>query len=77
MKVTIYGENKAIGIAEKHEGIDFDLVTIKEVRRRNGFTKTNIMIENGQRHIVLSSGVYNILTVQDEETGRFLLKVGA
>ena len=77
MKVTIYGENKTIGITEKYEGVDFDLVTIKEVHKRNGFTNTNILIENGQRHIVLSSGVYNILTVQDEETGRFLLKVGA
>ena len=35
------------------------------------------IIENGKRDIVLSSGTYNILTVQDDETGRFILKVCA
>lgn len=77
MKVTIYGENKTIGISEKHEGVDFDIVTIKEIHRRNGANVTQVRIENGKRDIVLSSGTYNTLTVQDDETGRFILKVCA
>lgn len=76
MKVTIYGENKVMGLSEKHEGIDFDLVTIKEINKRNGRKVTEVRIARGKRDIVVSDGMYSVLTVQDEETGRYLVNIG-
>lgn len=75
MKVTIYGENKTMRLFEKHENVDFDLVTIKEIHKRNGLNVTQVRIENGKRHIVVSDGVFDFITVQDEETGRYILKI--
>ena len=74
MKVTITGENKVMGLFEKYEGIDYDLVTIKEVNKRNGAKVVDVRIEGGKRAKVVSNGTYKTITVQDEETGRYLLK---
>ena len=74
MRLTIYGENKTMGTSERHENVDSELVTIKEIKKRNGFTKTEVRIANGKRDIVVSNGNYSTITVQDEETGRYLLK---
>lgn len=75
MKVTITGENKVMGLFEKYEGVDYDMVTIKETNKRNGAKVLDVRIENGgKRAKVISSGCYKEITIQDEETGRFLLK---
>ena len=55
-------------------GIDFDLVTITEKIKRNGFQLVEVKIQNGKRSIRFSNGIYHSISVQDEETGRFLLK---
>ena len=55
-------------------GVDFNLVTIKEKTKRNGFQLVEVKIQNGKRAINFSNGVYYSISVQDEETGRFLLK---
>ena len=55
-------------------GIDSDLVTIKEKTKRNGFQVVEVKIQNGKRSVCFANGVYCSITVQDEETGRFLLK---
>ena len=75
MKVSIYGENKVMGLAERYDGVDMSIVTIKETHKRNGRTVTDVRIARGKRDIVLSDGMYKTLTVQDEETGRYLLKI--
>lgn len=74
MKVTVYAENKEIGISERHEAIEWETVTIKEVKRRNGAVRTEVRIAREKRDIVVASGTYETITVQDEETGRYLLK---
>ena len=74
MTVTITGINKAMGITEKMAGVDWDRVTTKEIRKRNGFNVFEVRIENGKRDIRFTSGNYNIITVQEEETGRYLVK---
>lgn len=75
MKVTIYGENKMPKLIEKYEDVDFDLVTIKEIHKRNGMKVTQVRIKRGKRDIVISDGVFDFITVQDEETGRYILKL--
>lgn len=57
----------------KHGG-DYNTVTVKEIHKRNGYNKVNVRIERGERAIVISSGVFHTITIQDEETGRYLLK---
>ncbi len=74
MTVTIIGENKLMNINEKHVGVDYDLVTIKEVNHKNGDSHTEVRIENGKRAKVISTGTYSTVTVQEETTGRFLFK---
>ena len=74
MTLTIIGQNKTIGAMEKHEGVAKELVTIKEIKKRNGFVRVEVRIENGKRHTVVSNGSYSEITVQDEGTGRYLLK---
>lgn len=73
MKVTIKAESK-FAKPEIMENVDFDLVSIKETNRRNGWKGFEIRVANGKRHIIFGNGVYNTITVQDEETGRFLVK---
>lgn len=75
MKVTIVGINNFLKTTEKLSGIDYDLVTIKETKKRNGTVVTNVRVKNGKRAIVFSSGVYHTITIQDEESGRYLLKM--
>lgn len=74
MTVTIIGKNEVMGTSEKYEGIDWDFVTLKEVNKRNGYKVVQIRIARGKRDIVVSNGCYNEITIQDEETGRYLLK---
>lgn len=76
MTVTIIGTNELTGINEKYTGVDFGLVTIKETKKRNGFIKTEVRISRGGRDIRVASGAFSKITVQDEETGRYLLKYG-
>lgn len=74
MTVTIKAKNDFIGISAEQYGVDYDLVTIKETHKRNGLNVTEVRIARGKRDVVFSSGVYKEITVQDEETGRYLLK---
>lgn len=74
MKVTIIGLNKVIGSKEEYEGIDYDLITIKEIHKRNGNVVTDIRIKRGKRDIVVSSGCYQEITIQEEETGRYIFR---
>ena len=73
MTVTITAESKMIG-NEKLERIDWNLVTIKDIHKRNGLDVKEVRIANGKRHIVFSDAIYNVITIQDDETGRYLLK---
>lgn len=73
MKVTIIGMSNIAGNV-KFEGIDYETVKIKETHKRNGLVVTQIRIARNKRDIVVSSGVYQTITVQDEETGRYLYK---
>ena len=73
MTVTIIGESKLIG-TERYDGIDFDLVSVREIHKRNGSINTEVRIKRGKRDIRMASGVYNKITIQDDETGRFLMK---
>ena len=77
MTVTIIGTNEITGVSEKHTGIDYELVTIKETKKRNGYIKTEVRISRGKRDIKVASGTYSKITVQDDETGRYLLKYEA
>ena len=74
MKVTIIGTDSFIEKTEKYEGVDYDKVTVKEIHKKNGYNKVNVRIERDKRAIVISSGVFHTITIQDEETGRYLLK---
>ena len=76
MTVTIIATNETMGLHEEYVGVDYDLVTIKEVKSRKfkGYVSTKIRIKSGKRDIVLSSGSYDTMTIQDEETGRYLLR---
>lgn len=75
MKVTITGVNEFLGITERHEEVDWDIVSIKEVYiRKFNTTRWDVRIERGKRAIVVSSGAFDTITVQDEETGRYIFK---
>ena len=74
MKVTIKGENKVMNTTEEYNGIDYDIVSVKEINRRNGAKVVQVRIKRGKRDIIVGSGNYNVITIQDEETGRYLLK---
>ena len=73
MKVTITAESTTAR-NEKLEGVYYELVSIKEIHRRNGAVVKQVRVENGKRHIVFSNGVYQTITVQDEDTGRYIFK---
>lgn len=75
MTVTIVGTNNLLERTDRLEGVDYDTVTIKETHKRNGHTVTDIRVERGKRAVVFSTGFYNTVTVQDEETGRYLVKL--
>lgn len=74
MKVTIKGENEIMGSKEEYNGIDYSLVEIEEIKKRNGNKVVRVRIKRDKRDILVSSGNYSKISVQDEETGRFLLK---
>lgn len=74
MTVTIIGINTLLEKTDKFEGVDYDLVTIKEIHKKNGKTRIEVRIKNGKRDIVLGDGYYSTITVQEETTGRYLLK---
>lgn len=74
MRVTIIGENKTMNLFEKYEDVDYDLVTIKETTKKNGYKLVEVRIEAGKRAKVIGNGAFKTITVQDEETGRYLLK---
>ena len=74
MKVTIEGENEVIGNGVEYNGIDYDLVEIEEINKRNGFKVVRVRIKRDKRDILVSNGNYSKISVQDENTGRFLLK---
>ncbi len=73
MLVTIKAASNVIG-TETIEGVNYDLVTIKEINKRNGANVLQVKVKNGKRSVVFSSGIYNKITVQDDESGRYLLK---
>lgn len=75
MKVTIRGINERMKFDERYEGVDYDIVSFKEIHKRNGVILKKVMIENGKRHIVFSSGIFDTITVQDEESGRYIFKL--
>lgn len=75
MIVTIKGTNELLGLSEKAEGIDWDLVSIKETHKRNGQTIVDVRIKRGKRDIVFSNAVYDTITIQDDETGRLVKKI--
>ena len=75
MKVTIEGVNAIMEMRERLEGVEWERVTVKETKRRNGATVTEVRIDNGtKRDTRITSGNYSTITIQDEETGRYLLK---
>lgn len=74
MKVTIKGENELMGSVEEYSGIDYDLVEIEEINKRNGAKVVRVRIKRDKRDILVSSGNFNRISVQDDETGRYLLK---
>ena len=75
MTVTIIAENKLFDKVDRLENIDYDLVTIKETHKRNGMVVTDVRVKRGKRDIVFSSGYYNTIKVQEEETGRYLINI--
>lgn len=73
MKVTIIGKS-AIANDVRYENVDWDLVSIKKINKRNGMVREDVRIANGKRDIVISNGAFNEITIQDEETGRYIYK---
>ena len=77
MTVTIIAKNDYMGFYEKYEGVDYDMVEIKEIKSRKfkGVTTQEVRIDNGtKRHTRLFSSVFKQITIQDEETGRYIWK---
>lgn len=74
MTVTIIAKNEFLGNVDKLENVDYDIVSIKEINKRNGKTLTDVRVKRGKRDIVFSSGYYNEITIQEETTGRYLMK---
>lgn len=74
MKVTVYGRNDFLKTEDKVVGVDWDLISTKVIKRRNGMETFELRITRGKRDVVFNDGYYNLITVQDEETGRYFIK---
>ena len=74
MTVTITGTNKMLGTTDRLENVNLEDVTISDIHKRNGMEIKSVRIARGKRDILFQSSYYHIITVQEETTGRFLMK---